>query len=147
MAERKHFQPFYFSMINFICNYFNNFSFSDRNFTVYRTVIIPRYSDTCSCISSRWSLPSFFHTQIMMGTVIAIATKSAIGAAQVTPITPSARGTVNAHTMRRISRRKESGAAIFASPMDCINIAQTFCRQVKTISIRYILKQGIANCI
>ena len=72
----------------------------------------------------------------MTTAVTAMASTSAMGAAQKMPVTPSSAGTISENRISRASRRMDSGAACLAWPMDCRKMAQTFCTQVNRINIR-----------
>ena len=70
----------------------------------------------------------------MINTVGINANISAIGAAQKIPVTPNFKEAISEAIIRKTSRSIDSGAARCALPIDCKSIAQTFCRQVNSIS-------------
>lgn len=90
--------------------------------------------------SARFALtgdcPSCRHTRTMTAAVMAMASTSAMGAAQKIPVTPQKTGATSESAIRNRSRSSDSGAAAFAFPMDCRKIAQTFCVQVSRMQER-----------
>ena len=76
---------------------------------------------------------SWFQRRSITTAVTAMASTSAMGAAQKMPVTPQTMGAAMENTISSTSRRMDSGAAAFAWPMDCRKMAHTFWTQVNRI--------------